>query len=587
MKIHMKKSIIYNLVFMLLLWACSSSFLEEPPRGFLAESQLESEAGVNTALLGAYSLLDGMNLDNNNTWSANPWNWQFGTITSDDSYKGSEQTDFPEMTQLEIYQWTSGNAIMNDKWVQSYEGVNRANSTLKLLAKVTDISDADKKRIEGESRFLRAYYHFELYKVWGNVPYFTEEDEEFIKSNVGVDPLGDAIKDVEAAVPLLPATQAQRGRVDQFAAKAFLGKLYMYLETPDAAKAKAQLDPVVNAKSLAPCLKDIFQTATENHEEALFSVQASTNDGGNSRNANWLNQLAFPAGPAFGCCGFMQPSQDLVNAYKVGADGLPELDFDTFDDADLDPENDFVDPRIDLTIGRDGVPFLDWGVHAPNWIRDRAFSGPYSPKKHIHYKAEPVSTGGWNNNANNGINYPVIRLADAILLLAEAEVLLGNVPRAEELVNMVRVRAGNCAQGAWVKVPDGADEGDAPDETFSGTEVIASKADINGSHNDWAKYKVEPYPTGTLTAENAMAAVRYERRLELALEGHRFFDLRRWKIAAQVLNNFVTKTKASRSYYNDAATYDETKHRWFPIPQNQINANTIGGEQILKQHPQW
>lgn len=577
-----RKYLIYSSFIVLALavgGACSSSFLDEKPQGFLSEETLKSEDGVDAALIGAYSLLDGMNLDDNNTWSANPWNWILGSVPTDDAYKGSEQTDFPEITQIEIYQWSAGNAIMNDKWVQSYEGIKRANNTLKLMAETEGIAEEKQKTIEGEARFLRAYYHFELYKVWGNVPYFTEADgEKYIKSNVGVTPLADAIADVEAAIPLLPETQKERGRVDRFAARAFLGKMYLYQDNVDAgvaAKAKEQLDIVVDAKKLAPCLKDVFQVPGENHEEVLFSVQASTNDGGNSRNANWLNQLAFPAGPVFGCCGFHQPSQDLVNAYKVDEDGLPDMDFDTSNDADFNATVDFVDPRIDLTIGRDGVPFLDWGVHAPNWIRDRNFSGPYSSKKHIHYKTDGTTSGGWNNNAYNGINYPIIRLADAILLLAEAEVILGNLDKAEELVNKIRIRARGCAQGP------------ASDD-ITGPDVITD--DIKDGGITWAKYEVRPYPDGTFEAngpEFARNAVRMERRLELALEGHRFFDLKRWGIAADVLNKFVEKTKASRTYYSDADTYDNIKHRWYPIPQAQIEANTVNGERILKQNDPW
>lgn len=586
----MKKSIIYSssiFVMLTLLLGCSKSFLEEEPRGFLSEGTLKNSVGVEAALVGAYAMLDGYNIDNANTWLAGPHNWQLGSVPSDDAYKGSEQTDFPEFTQLEIYQWTSGNSTLNDKWVSLYEGVVRVNNTLRLLKGATDITAANASRIEGEARFLRAYYHFELYKVWGNIAYYTENDTDFYKSNVGGDPLGDAIKDLEAAVDLLPESQSDRGRANKFSARAMLGKLYMFKLAPDgktpapeAAKAEAQLQVVVDAKALAPCLKDVFQTKTENTDEQLFSVVASTSpaDGANSRNSNWLNQLAFPAGPAFGCCGFHQPSQDLVNAYRVDpVTGLPALDFDTGNDANLDPATDFVDPRIDITIGRDDVPFLDWGVHAPNWIRDRTFSGPYSPKKFVHYKTEQVSSGGWNNNANNGINFPIIRLADAILLLAEAKVILGKLAEAETLVNKIRTRAGACSQGPTT---------DAAGKAVTGPDVITTN--ITDPKITWAKYKVSPYPVGTFAAQGptfAMNAVRYERRLELALEGHRFFDLRRWKIGAQVLNKFVENTVKTRGYYKDAKKFDDDKNQWYPIPQSQINASSRNGQKTLTQNP--
>ena len=576
----MKKSIIYGSLALLLVglvWACSDTFLEQEPRGVLSEGTLANEAGVDAALIGAYSMLSGYNLPGVNTWAANPHDWIMGSITSDDAYKGSEQTDFPEFTQLEIYQWTPGNSIMNDKWVALYEGVVRTNNTLSLLARATDISEDKRGRLEGEAKFLRAYYHFQLYKTWGNIPYYTEEDESFFKSNEDVDPLADAIADMEDAVELLPEEQGQLGRANKFSARAMLGKflMYRYGDTDDinlVQQAKAQLDVVVNAKELAPCIKDIFQMSTESHEEALFSVQASMEGVANAQNANWLNQLAFPAGPEFGCCGFHQPSQDLVNAHKVGPDGLPL--FDSYNDSDVTAA-DPVDPRLDITVGRDDVPYLDWAIHTPAWIRDRAFSGPFSPKKFTHYKSDPTVTGGWNNNANNAINFPIMRLADAILLLAEAEVELDNLPRAEELVNMIRERAGNCAQGPLI--------------TEGGESVIVD--DINDPGITWATYDVQPYPAGTFLAEGeeyARNAVRWERRLELALEGHRFYDLRRWGIAAEVLNAFVADVSAEgpaqRAYYQGAATYSNERHRWYPIPTIQINANTKDGVQFLKQN---
>lgn len=582
----MKKSIIYGSLALLLIglvWACSESFLEQEPRGVLSEGTLANRDGVEASLIGAYAMLKGDNTGAN-MWAANPHDWIMGSITTDDAYKGSEQTDFPEFTELEIYQWTPGNSIMNDKWVSLYEGVVRTNNTLSLLEQSTDVPDDVADRIIGEAKFLRAYYHFQLYKTWGNIPYYTEEDEDFYKSNEDVDPLADAIADMQDAVSLLPESQDQVGRANQISARAMLGKFLMYRYGDVGGndlvqQAKDQLDIVVNARSLAPCLKDVFQLETENHEEVLFAVQASMEAVANSQNANWLNQLAYPAGPEFGCCGFHQPSQDLVNAHKVGPDGLPL--FDTYNDTDVTSTSP-VDPRLDITVGRDDVPYLDWGVHAPNWIRDRTFSGPFSPKKFTHYKSDPKTTGGWNNNANNAINFPIMRLADAILLLAEAEVILGDLDRAEELVNMIRERAGNCAQGQLYEV-DGTDT-----TALSGTDVIIrDPGNLNNPLNTWAVYDVQPYPVGTFTtegAEYAMNAVRWERRLELALEGHRLYDLRRWDIAADVLNAFVAYAAQTRGYYSGAATYGD-RHRWYPIPTIQINANTKGGVQYIKQNP--
>jgi hypothetical protein len=586
---YMKKSILKPLslvvLFLGLLGACKESFLDIKPQGALGEATLANEAGVEAALIGAYALLDGYHIDNQNTWAADPVNWILGSVPSDDAYKGSEAGDNPEVTNFELYQWSAGIASLNDKFVPMYEGIARANNTINLTnaagAGVAGIKD----RVRGEALFLRAYYHFELYKVFGHIAYYRETDIDFRKTNEGVDALSEAIVDLQEAVTLLPATQAQKGRVNKIAATAFLGKLLMFRAAAktstggslaDYQAAKAEFDKVLaSGASLAPCLRDLFTYATENSSEALFSIQMSLSGDALARNSNWLNQLATPQGGGFGCCGFHQPSQNLVNAYKVGVNGLPL--HDTFNSADLVPASDLVDPRIDLTIGRDDVPYWDRAIHGPTFIRARSYAGPYSPKKMQPFKTSPTVAGGWNGQSNNGVNVPIIRLADVILLLAEAEIEINtpaSLTRAEELVNMVRTRAGQCAQGPLV---DNA-----------GPAVLTTN--IKSGDITWAKYEVKPYVVGTFAASQAFArkAVRFERRLELALEGHRFFDIRRYDdmepgYAATLLNGYVTVEKGKRSYYNDAETFS-AKHRWYPLPTSQIQLSITNGVPALKQN---
>jgi hypothetical protein len=560
-----------------ILGACDESFLDIKPQGALSPSVLGNKAGVEAALIGAYALLDGYHIDNNNTWPTDPVNWIMGSVPSDDAYKGSEQGDLGEITLFELYQWTPGNALLDQRYVPLYEGVVRSNAVINLLNVATGVDDI-KDRVRGEALFLRAYYHFELYKVFGAIPYYKETDTDPRKTNADANgdpdyetPLQSAIADVEEAITLLPATQADKGRVTQKAARAFLGRLYMY--DLDYTSAKTVLDLVVNPADLANCQRDLFTYATENGPEALFSVQMSLSDAANARNSNWLNQLANPVGGGFGCCGFHQPSQNLVNAYKVDAGGLPLLD--TWNDADLTPA-DKVDPRLDLTVGRDGVGYWDWAVHHAGFIRSLSYSGPYSPKKFQPYSTSPIVAGGWNGAANNGVNVPVIRMADAILLLAEAEVELGDLDRAEELVNYIRDRAGNCAQGVFVAGSAGA--------------VINNN--INDAAITWADYDVQPYPAGTFAAQGAAyarKAVRFERRLELALEGNRFFDIRRWDdmspgYAATLLNEFIAEEDGKRTYLAGAETF-AAKHRWYPLPTQQVQLSIVNGQPTLVQNP--
>jgi hypothetical protein len=574
------------------LGACKDSFLEINPQARLSQASLGTKAGIEATLIGAYSILDGYHIDNNNTWPSDPVNWIMGSITTDDAYKGSEQGDGPENTLLELYQWQPGNSHLGAKYVPTYEGVSRANAVINLVNSATGVDDI-KDRVLGEALFLRAYYHFELYKPFGRIVYMNEEDAKnlnFFKPNED-DPdavLDFIIADLQSAVAKLPASQTDKGRINQVAARAFLGKVYMYRR--QFAQAKTELDAVVNSgRTLATCQRDLFTYSTENGPEALFSVQMSLSSAAQARNSNWLNQLANPVGGGFGCCGFHQPSQNLVNAFKVDAAGLPFLD--TFNDVDYVPATDPVDPRLDLVVGRDGVPYWDWAVHAPSFIRSRSYSGPYSPKKMQPYSTSPIVGGGWNGAANNGVNVPVIRLADVYLLLAEAEVELGGLARAQQLVNLVRARAGNCAQGPFV----------------AGGAASVMTNNINNAAITWANYEVGQYGQSaantfaTQGAAYARKAVRFERRLELAMEGHRLWDLRRWDdmepgYAANVLNTFVEHeatagktgidqiTGARDSYYEEAETFT-TKHRWYPLPTSEVELATVNGVPVLKQNP--
>jgi len=574
-----------NLIICLAIsWACSDSFLVQEPLGVLDQGALSNKSGTEAQLIAAYSMLDGYSVDNANVWAANPINWVFGSITSDDAYKGSEATDDPGgFAQTEQYQWTPSMIVLDNKYVPHFEGVSRANSTLRLLAASPDFNPlvpedvARKASIEGEAKFLRAYFHFELYKVFTNIPYYREGDTDLKKSNEGVNVLAECETDLIEAITLLPNTQAQVGRVNKFAARALLGKVYMFQAQPDnessaldpakLALAKAQFDLVLPNYSLVDCYHDLFATETENNSESIFAIQSSGNDGNQARNANWLNQLAYPhgGGAATGCCGFHQPSQNLANAYRVTAGGVPLND----NTSNANPgATDLVDPRIDFVIGRNGVPFYDWGIHATSWVRSPSYGGQYNNKKYMPYKTDPVPAGGWNGGANNTINIQLIRLADVMLMLAECEVEIGDLARAEDLVNEIRTRAANCSQG--------------PEATGSASVID----DIDDAGITWANYEVQPYPDGTFSSKDiARAAVRLERRLELALEGHRFFDLKRWGYlyAKQTIDDYIAVEKTRRTYLTGAAVFGE-RHMSFPLPTQQIQLSLIGGTPALKQN---
>jgi hypothetical protein len=307
---------------------------------------------------------------------------------------------------------------------------------------------------------------------------------------------------------------------------------------------------------------DNFAAETRNNAESVFEVQYTvTAADGSGGNAGDELTYMYPNGPG-GCCGFFQASQNLVNAYKTDEKGLPMIK--TFNDenvkndegllssAPFEPYTGRLDARLDWTLGRRGIPYIDWGVHPGRfWIRDQSYAGPYSSKKQIVSKGESGKTGNPRLSTNN---YRLIRYDHVLLWLAECEVELGNLEKAREYVNLIRKRAGN---------PDG----------FVKTE--AGKAAAN--------YMVGLYNDPWKDAAAAREAVRFETRLEFAMEGHRFFDLVRWGVAMQVLNTYLEKEKNLRTYLSGAKF--EERHQYYPIPQQAIVYSTKNGKATLTQNP--
>jgi len=214
-----------------------------------------------------------------------------------------------------------------------------------------------------------------------------------------------------------------------------------------------------------------------------------------------------------------------------------------------------LDPRLDHSVGRRGIPFLDWGKHTGfSMIRNQPNGGPYSPKKYIFTKAEKdaglTETGGWGHQTYNAYNVTIIRYADVLLMAAEAEIEVGSLAKALEYTNMVRGRAANPA--GFVTV-DGAPA---------------------------ANYKIGLY-TSFPTKEYARSAVEFERRIELGMEGYRFYDLVRWGKDVEELNRYLKYDQALLPGALGGATY-RANRAIFPIPQGQID---LVGSDVLKQNP--
>lgn len=599
MKLFNKKFIIVGfLILLVVIAACKKSFLEKEPLGPIGENTLATKAGVNGLLIGAYSLLDGRGNPNSNEGSAIS-NWIYGGVASDDAHKGSEYGDITDIELIESYKVDPTNNYLPIKWGALYAGVQRANDVLRVLAKVTDgsITAEEATEIKAEAIFLRAVYHFEAAKMWKNIPYVDEsisfENANFNVSNdVPIYPKIEA--DFQFAVDNLKPVQQQVGRANSWAARAFLAKVYMYQSKFDLAK-PILLDLINNGVTasgqkyqLLSRYGDNFNPIMKNNSESVFAVQMSVNDGAAGHNGNAGDLLNFPGGGPATCCGFYAPSFSLVNSFMTDpVTGLPLLD--TWNDSNVKsdmgvdgntaftPYTGTLDARLDWTAGRRGIPYLDWGI-MPGlpWIRAQAQSGPYIPIKNIYYKADAATTSdiydGWGAGNVTANNYVMIRYADILLWAAEAEVEIGSLSEAEDYVNQVRNRAANPSGFVHTYVDD-----NDPSKGFTSTAA--------------ANYKVRPY-TGQFASNGqdyARKAVRFERKIELAMEGQRFFDLQRWDngtgYMADVLNAYIQHEMSTYDYQIlKGATFKKGRNEYFPIPQTQIDLSKEKGSSTLKQN---
>lgn len=473
---------------------------------------------------------------------------------------------------------------MNDSWRAKYEGIARCNAVINLASGSKELSAADKTRIIAEARFLRGFFYFELKRLWNSVPYVDEKVGygQGIEKVANTPAIWDKIEaDFKHAYDNLTETHSDVGRANKWAAAALLGKVYVY--QAKWADAKAILTTVIasgkttNGKKYGLVTKfaEIFNAENDNNEEAIFAMQSSMNTG-NTNNANGFDDLNYPYntgsdGPG-NCCGFFQPTFSMANAYRtVGGlpilseqgDGTPDYnlaanavknDYGINTTAAFKEDTDPLDPRIDHTIGRRGIQYLDWIEHpGADWIRSQVYAGPYSPKKYVYYKRQENSLtdgSGWTRGYAT-MNFNIIRFADVLLLAAEAEIEAGSLTTALGYINQIRKRAAN--EAGFVT------KGGKPE----------------------ANYVINLY-TAFADKTAATNALRMERLLELATEGHRFFDLVRWGIASKTLNAYLKHESKYLVTKFGGSKYTTGKDEYLPIPQAQID---IQGAAVLKQNP--
>jgi len=561
------------------IYSCKKNFLEQPPQGVYDLASLTNKKGVDGMLINAYATLDGR-VDQQNGGASN---WLWGSIRGGDAYKGTEPTDMVDANPVMRFEILPSNGQLGNKWTGIWDGVGSANQVLQVLPLAKDISAADAKQIEGEARFLRAFMHFEAKKNFNNVPYLDEKVTDYKVANtdasgayINIWPQIEA--DFKWAYDNLDETRPQVGRANKWAAASYLAKTYMFQNK--FTEAKTLFDAIIaNGKTsrgvkyeLTPNYHANFRVTTEHNSETVFTIEASYGDGSNT-NGNYDNTLNYPHGGSAttekpgACCGFFQPSQSLVNSFKTDAAGLPMIDnyneVNVTSDENLESSQPFtpyagtLDPRLDWTVGRRGIPYYDWGLHpGRSWIRKVEYGGPYSPKKNTYYKADigtTAGTVGWGF-ANNALNFTAMRFADVLLMAAEAEIEVGSLEVARGYINRVRTRA-------------------AASPVLNGTAPAAN-------------YLVTLYQTPFATKEAARKVVRFERKLELGMEGHRFYDLVRWGIADVELNgDYLAKEKVRRVEALGGSTFTKGKHEYLPIPEFAVTRSIADGKITLKQNP--
>lgn len=571
----LKKTSVLAMSLLMFGVSCSDEFLEVLPTGSLADAQVGTKAGIEGLLIGTYAALNGVF---GNRFEG-PNHWATGSIVGGEANKGTDAGDYSTLNPIQRYETDPTSGDLNSLWRGRYEGISRANAVLKALANATDISAAETARLAGEARMLRGHFYFDLKKHFNSVPVFDETvlaaDIPLVPNTTDVYPQIEA--DFQFAYDNLPAVNGA-GRVNKWAAAAYMGKAKLYQNK--FGEAKTWFDDViangVTSNGLKYALLDdfaqIYNAENDQHAESVMDVE-SANNTGSTQNANYYDDLNYPYntgpdGPG-NCCGFFQPSFEMANSFRTGADGLPLLDGSynspanaLKNDYGVEADEPFVeddgplDPRIDHAVGRRGIPYLDWIEHPGKaWIRSQPYAGPYSPKKYIYYRSQENSfTDGssWTRGYAT-MNYTIIRFADVLLMAAEAEIEAGTLDQALIYVNRVRARAANSE--FWVKEYD--------------------------SDENAANYVISEY-TSFPNADFARDAVRFERKLELSGEGHRFFDLVRWGVAAEELNAYLDYESTLLVTKFGGASFTSGKNEYFPIPQTQID---IQGSDVLSQNP--
>lgn len=556
-----KFKIIFTLMISIQLLSCvNDSDLNVKENYVLSADNIDPEQLV----IAAYSALDYRynTGEFRDLWPFDhaPSNWATSDIRCGDAYKGGGGTgDNPGggMHQLETHDLFPSSENAYNVWRAIYFGIKRVDSALRAINTIDEAKFPNKKARIGELKVLRAHFYFEAIKNFGSIVWYDENtpvaDINKIPNTFDTNLMWSKVEgDLTDAIALLPDTQTELGRVNKVVAYAYLCKAQVFQKKWPEAIVSANY--VINSGKygLVTDIEKLYSIPGYGNRENIFAVQFSINDGSQFGNLNFGNLLSSPdsAGddikhPYLNGDDFDKPSQNLVNAFKVGADGLPL--FDSYNNANVTP-TDILDPRLDHAIGRPGISWKDWKAQPQQttWSRDAATYGYFEPKKNM---ISPNSNGLASNPtgfpwALGNLDFPLIKYSDLMLWKAEALIESGtNVSGGVAIINEIRNRAKN---SPYVK-------------------------DFNNPSQNAANYLINLYPL-SLSQDAARKALRMERRLELANEGHGFYDLVRWGIAETYVNNYIQVEKTRRTYLQSASL--QAHEQYLPIPQIEIDASS-------------
>jgi hypothetical protein len=594
--------------------SCGTGSLSQTPDGYLTEAEVQTPSNLDGLVTAAYSWLGNDHYTDPNFF------WPSGNIRAGDAGKGGngpgDVSDYDYMTKFyTLVPVSPGVDVPNRYWIRWYDGIARVNSTLTIVNGVTTATYPNKTIRTGELHFLRGVFYFWLKIHFNQVPWIDENTPlGAVPSNTQYTSQqlwAKIANEFSTAMTQLPTTQPQVGRANFYAAEAYLAKTLLYsayVQDP-ASHAVTSIDQsmlsqvvtlvtdietngMTNGASDGAPVKialladysENFDPGNDNNAESIFAIQRSVNDNsapGNGGRGTYASALNYPVGDSgFGCCGFHIPTTNFVNSFEVDANGLPlpESVYDASVLTDYTYANGnyttiAVDPRLDHTVDIQGKPFkycTDSGptcIHdGANWARDPSLYGSNIGMKDLVLRSCSclVLNGPFFISSMNTV---LLRFADVELFKAEALAQLDQGDRGLSIVNRLRARAA------------------ASTAKLNTNPYAADSAHPNGGAV--FLYSVGQYPASAFdNTADAMKAIMRERRLEMGLEGFRFFDLVRWGTAAQVIGNVNTPgtylgDEVLRHPYLSDAKFTPGRDEYFPIPQAQINLS--GG--VYQQNP--